>query len=61
MKEKCSSDRETLLKLEAEGQEFANFLRLLVEQSIQIVKVQNNFCNRMLFQLFPGGLLFLTN
>ena len=33
---------EKLLKLEAEGRDFAKFLRLL-EQFIQIVKGQNNF------------------
>ena len=33
---KCSSDRETLMKFEAEGQEFAKFLRSL-EQLIQTV------------------------
>ena len=38
----CSSDREKLLKFEAEGQEFAKFLRSL-EQFIQTVKGQNNF------------------
>jgi len=38
-----SSDREKLLKFEAEGQELAKFLRSL-EQFIQTVKVQNNFC-----------------
>ena len=38
----CSNDREKLLKFEAEGQEFARFLRSL-EQFIQTVKVQNNF------------------
>jgi hypothetical protein len=38
----CSSDREKLLKFEAEGQEFAKFLRSL-EQLIQTVKGQNNF------------------
>ena len=38
----CSSDREKLLKFEAEGREFANILRLL-EQFIQTVKGQNNF------------------
>ena len=37
-----SSDREKLLKFEAEGQEFAKNLRLL-EQFIQTVKGQNNF------------------
>ena len=38
----CSSDREKLLKLEAEGRKFANLLRSL-EQFIQTVKGQNNF------------------
>ena len=48
MRKNCSSDREKLLKFEAEGQEFANILRPL-EQFIQTVKGQNNFGNRMLF------------
>ena len=39
---KNSSDREKLLKFEAEGREFPKFLRLL-EQFIQTVKGQNNF------------------
>ena len=34
MRKNCSSDREKLLKFEAEGQEFANILRSL-EQFIQ--------------------------
>ena len=38
----CSCDRENLLKFEAEGREFAKFLRSL-EQFIQTVKGQNNF------------------
>ena len=38
----CSSVREKLLKFEAEGQEFANFLRSL-EQFILTAKGQNNF------------------
>ena len=38
----CSSDREKVLKFEAEGREFAKFLRSL-EQFIQTVKGQNNF------------------
>ena len=42
MRKKCSSDREKLLKFEAEGREFVNFLRSL-EQFIQTVKGQNNF------------------
>ena len=40
--EKIVSDREKLLKFEAEGREFAKFLRSL-EQFIQTVKSQNNF------------------
>ena len=39
---KCSSDREKLLKFEAEGQEFEFFL-ISLEQFIQTVKGQNNF------------------
>ena len=42
VRKNCSSDREKLLKFEAEGQEFAKFLRSL-EQFIQTVKGQNNF------------------
>ena len=42
MRKNCSSDREKLLKFEAEGRKFAKFLRL-VEQFIQTVKGQNNF------------------
>ena len=42
MRKNCSSDREKLLKFEAEGGEFAKFLKSL-EQFIQIVKGQNNF------------------
>ena len=41
MRKNCSSDQEKLLKFEAEGQEFAKFLRSL-EQFIQTVKGQNN-------------------
>ena len=42
MRKNCSSDREKLSKFEAEGREFAKFLRSL-EQFIQTVKGQNNF------------------
>ena len=42
VRKKCSTDREKLLKFEAEGQEFAKCLRSL-EQFIQAVKGQNNF------------------
>ena len=47
MRKNCSSDREKLLKFEAESGEFSKFLRPL-EQFIQTVKGQNNFFN--LFQ-----------
>ena len=43
MRKKCSSDREKLLKFEAEGREIAKNLRS-IEQFIQTVKGQNNFC-----------------
>ena len=57
---KKSSDQEKLLKPEAEGHEFAIFLRSL-EQFIQAVKGQNKiFDNRMLFQLVLGGFSYLT-
>jgi hypothetical protein len=42
MRKNCSSDREKLLKFEAEGREFSKILRLH-EQLIQAVKGQNNF------------------
>ena len=42
MRKNCSSDREKLLKFEAEGREFSKFLRSL-EQFIQTLKGQNNF------------------
>ena len=38
----CFSDQEKLLKFEAEGREFAKFLRS-IEQFIQTVKSQNKF------------------
>ena len=42
VRKNCSTDREKLLKFEAEGREFAKVLRSL-EQFIQTVKGQNNF------------------
>ena len=42
VRKNCSSDREKLLKFEAEGREFAKFLKS-IEQFIQTVKGQNNF------------------
>ena len=48
----CSSDREKLLKLEAEGRKFANLLRSL-EQFIQIVKGQKSvLLTKCFFNLF---------
>ena len=47
MRKNCSSAREKLLKFEAEG-EFVKILRAL-EQFIQQVKGQTNFCNKMFF------------
>ena len=41
MRKKYSSDREKLLKFEAEGREFSNVLRS-PEQFIKTVKGQNN-------------------
>ena len=41
-RKKCSSDREKLLKLEAEGGDVAKFLKS-VEQFIQTAKSQKNF------------------
>ena len=42
VRKNCSSDQEKYLKFEAEGREFATFLRSK-EQFIQTVKGQNNF------------------
>ena len=42
MRKNCNSDQEKLLKLEAEGREFAKSLRSL-EQFVQTVKGHNNF------------------
>ena len=51
VRKNCSSDWEKIWKWNAESREFANFLRSL-EQLIQVVKGQNNFWNRMFFNLF---------
>ena len=48
MRKNCSSDREKLLKFEAEGQEFEHFLRSL-GQFILTAKVQNNFWSQNAF------------
>ena len=60
MRKNCSSDREKLLKFEAEGREFERILRSL-EQFIQTVKGQNNFGNRIGFFVVPGGVSYLIN
>ena len=51
MGRKCSSDREKVLKFEAEGSEFAKNFRSL-EQFVQTVKGQNNFVRECFFNLF---------
>ena len=48
MRKICSSDREKLLKFEAEGREFEIFLRSL-EQSIQTVKGQKRIWQQNVF------------
>ena len=48
------------MKFEAEGREFAKFLRSL-EQFIQTVKVGTIFGNIMLLKLVPGGFSYLLN
>ena len=52
VRKNCSCDREKHLKFEAEGREFAKFLKSL-EQFIGTVKGQDNFWNRMLFSTCP--------
>ena len=56
MRKNCSTDRETSLKFEAEGQEFAKFLRSL-EQFIQAVKGQNNSWEQNYFIPFSWKIL----
>jgi hypothetical protein len=54
VRKNCSSEREKLLKFEADSR-FAKFLRTL-EQFVQTVKGQNIFLvTKMLFQLVHGG------
>ena len=48
VRQNCSNDRDFFLKFEAEGWEFAKFMRSL-EQFIQIVKGQNNFWQQNAF------------
>ena len=58
MRKNCSSDRKKLLKFEAEGREFAKFLRSL-EQFIQTVKGQNNLGNKVQFLLGSSNESFI--
>ena len=63
VRKKCSSDREKLLKIDAECQEFAKFLRSL-EQLIQTVKGQKSeqlLVTECFFKLVPGGFSYHTN
>ena len=56
VRKKNSCDREKLLKIEAEGLEFENFLRWL-EQFIQTVKGQNNFWQQNAFLTYSWRFL----
>ena len=61
MRKKCYRDREKRLKFEAEGREFANFLRSL-ERFIQTVKGKNNFWQKNAFlTCSSGGVSYLKN
>ena len=55
MRINCSSDREKLLKFDAEGREFAKFLRSL-EQLIQMCseRSEKNLVTEYFFNLFLG-------
>ena len=54
MRKNCSSDREKLLKFEAEGREFAKFLRSL--EQFFLTLAQTNFDDEIpfLFMLIPN-------
>ena len=54
-----SIDRENILKLEAEGREFAKILRSL-EQFIQTVKGPNNFWQQNAFLTFSWRFLIYS-
>ena len=59
VRKKCSSDLEKLLKFEAEGQEFANFV-ISLEQFIQTVQgpVRAIFVFMLVFKLMYGELIY---
>ena len=54
MRKNCSSDREKLLKFEAEGQELPKILRSL-EQFIRTVKGKKILKQNAFFLLISGG------
>ena len=56
MRKNCSSNREKLLKFEAEGREFEKNLRSL-EQFIQTVRGQNNFWRQNAFLTYSWRFL----
>ena len=58
VRKNCSTDREKLLKFDAEGWKFTKILRSL-EQFFQTVKGQNNFLVK--FILFEKGTKFEKN
>ena len=60
MRKNCSSDREKLLKFEAEGREFAKILKSL-EQFILTVKGQNNFWRQKAFLTCSWRFLISNN
>ena len=60
VRKNCSSDREQLLKFEAEGWELAKILRSL-EQFIRTVKGQNNVWQQNVSLTFSGGFSDLIN
>ena len=55
MRKNCSSDREKLLKFEAEGQEFSKFMRSLKQSRYLNSERPDQFLKQNVFLLFPGG------
>ena len=60
MRKNCSSDQGKLLKFEAEGREFAKFLRSL-QQFIQTVKVKLVICHSFFVHRILSYLSSLKN
>ena len=62
MRKKCSSDQEKLLKFEAEGQEFAKFLRSLEQTSSNSERSEQFLVTECLFFSFVlGSFSYLVN